>query len=76
MKTQGLPMTYDDELGRWVVEGRDAWYSLRCGEMLELHTGQGKLMGRLELGYSWYVIIDGVPLGLGEGRRYIVSIDV
>jgi len=70
-------MSYDEELERWVVEGEDNWYSLRCGEVLKLHFPTNRtLTGRLELSRSWYVIVDSVPLGLLERRRYKVSIEL
>lgn len=76
MSTKKLPMTFDSELGRWVAEGKDEWYSLRCGEPISIHIGQWKLDGRLEFGKTWYIIVDNVPFGLIEGRKYTVTIQL
>jgi hypothetical protein len=76
MMEKRVDMYYDKELDRWVVESGDQAYGLRCGEGLHLHLGQRTLHGTLELGRSWYIIVDGVPLGLLEGRQYMVSIKV
>ncbi|QQE77836.1 DUF5348 domain-containing protein [Alicyclobacillus sp. SO9] len=69
-------IAYDEELGRWVFEGEDAWYSLRCGETLKLHFPNRTMTGRLELSQKWYVILENVPLGLLERRRYKVTIEI
>lgn len=72
-------MFYDKELMRWVVEdrGREAWYTMLCGESLKLHMGDAVLSGRLELTRtSWCILIDDVALGLLEHRRYRVTVQI
>jgi Domain of unknown function (DUF5348) len=68
-------MFYDRELSRWVVEGKDEWYGLHCGELLQFYIEGITLNGRLELGRtSWYIISGDVAFGLLENRRYMVSV--
>ena len=76
MTERKMPMVYDSELRRWVAEGKTEWYSLHCGEFIRLHVGSHRLDGRLKLGKTWYVIVDNVPIGLIEGRRYLVTIEL
>jgi hypothetical protein len=77
MMAQRLQMFYDPELSRWVVEGKDEWYSLHCGEIVQFHIERTTLRGRLELGRtSWYIISGEVAFGLLENRRYLVSVDL
>lgn len=77
MKVRSVLMTYDRDLERWVAEGKDEWYGLRCGELLKLHLGQKTLEGRLELGRStWYINVNGVGIGLLQGERYTVTINI
>ncbi|WP_223204131.1 DUF5348 domain-containing protein [Alicyclobacillus suci] len=72
-----LQMFYDKELSRWVVEGRDEWYSMHCGELLQFHINGKTLRGRIELGRaSWYIITGDTAFGLLENRRYVVSVDL
>ncbi|UNO47776.1 MULTISPECIES: DUF5348 domain-containing protein [Alicyclobacillus] len=72
-----LQMFYDPELSRWVVEGKNEWYSLHCGEIVQFHIERTTLSGRLELGRtSWYIISGDVAFGLLENRRYLVSVDL
>ncbi|WDL98499.1 DUF5348 domain-containing protein [Alicyclobacillus sp. ALC3] len=76
MKLKDARLEYDGELQRWVVEGDGEWYGLHCGEAFQLRIGDKDQIVRLEMARSWYVIADGVPLGLTEGRTYRVNIDV
>lgn len=70
-------MFYDSELSRWVVEGQDEWYSMRCGEIVQFHTNRKTIRGRLVLGRkSWYILIDNVAFALLENQRYTVSIQI
>lgn len=69
-------MDYDDELGRWVAKGRDAWYSLHCGERIRLHIGKRTLHGTIDFSWSWYIKVNSVPLALVEWQTYIVSIEM
>jgi len=77
MKVKRADMRYDRELERWVVEGRDAWFSMRCGEGITLHVGEHALGGRIEFGMNtWWIIANDVPLGLFRGRTYTVTIEI
>ncbi|KPV43848.1 DUF5348 domain-containing protein [Alicyclobacillus ferrooxydans] len=76
MKLKGAQLEYDGELQRWVVAGDGEWYSLHCGDAFHLCIGDKSQFVRLEMARSWYVIADGVALGLIEGRTYRVNIDV
>ena len=71
-----MTMVYDSELRRWVAEGMDEWYSLRCGESIRLHIGSQKLEGSSELGKGGYIVIDNVAIGLIEEHQYTVTMEV
>lgn len=74
MMLKRVNMDYDQELDRWVVEGKHEWYSLHCGETIQLYIAGHTLNARLEYGLTWYIIVDGIALGLFKKQRYTVSI--
>ena len=76
MTQRKMAMEYDSELGRWVTEGVDEWYSLRSGESIRLHIGSKKLEGRLALGNGWSIVIGNTAIGLIEEYQYTVTIEV
>ncbi|WAH39363.1 DUF5348 domain-containing protein [Alicyclobacillus dauci] len=78
MRVRKAPMAYDQDLWRWVVEGRDAWYSMRAGEDIEIHLGTTSIRGTIHRDefWSWYIVVNGVPLGLISGKRYTVTITI
>lgn len=67
-------MRYNPELDRWSVQFRDSDYGLHCGEALELVVSGKPHPGRLELGETWYVVVDGVGLGLRPNEVYQIRI--
>lgn len=76
MIVKKAPMVYDKENECWRVEAWGQSFGLHCGEGLQLHLGRRVLAGRLELGRSWYVIVDEDAFGLLEGRKYTVSVNI
>lgn len=78
MKIRKAPMGYDPDLWRWVVEARDAWYSMRSGEEIEVDLGTTSIRGTLQRddSWSWYIVVNGVPLGLAPKNEYTVTITI
>lgn len=76
MIAQKVPMVYDKQNECWRVEIWGQSFSLSCGAGLQLHLGRKSLSGRLELGRSWYVIMEDAALELIEGRKYVVTVNI
>lgn len=78
MKIRKAQMAYDSDLWRWVVEGTDAWYSMRSGEEIEVHLGTTSVSGTMQRDeyWSWYIVVNGVLLGLVPHKEYTVTITI
>jgi len=58
----------------WVVELNNESYDLRCGECSDLIIGSRRLPCRLELGLTWYVILESASLDLRTCETYQICI--
>ncbi|MCF8568576.1 DUF5348 domain-containing protein [Alicyclobacillus tolerans] len=73
---QRAVLRYLKEYDRWVAEVGEEMFSLHCGEGFELHMGRRKVPCRIEMGRTWYVIMEDIPLVLMQNRTYRISIDL
>lgn len=77
MKIRKATMAYDPDLWRWVAEARNAWYSMRSGEEIEVHLGTTSVSGTMQRDeyWWWYIAANGV-LGLVPHKVYTVTITI
>ena len=69
-------LRYMEEYDRWFADVGKEMFSLHCGEGFQLHMGRRKVPCRIEMGRTWYVFAEDVPLVLMQNRTYLISIDL
>lgn len=67
-------MYYDDQQDQWMVDVNQEAYPMHCGEHLNLFIGKQGFPCRLELDWSWYVILPDTKFSLHKNTVYTVQI--
>lgn len=74
--TRRAMLRYVENQDRWFADIGKEMFSLHCGEEFQMHVGHKKVNCRIEMGQTWYVFVDDVPLGLMKNKDYLISIDL
>jgi len=69
-------MYYDSEQDQWMIKTEEEPYlmPMYCGEHLNLFIGKQGFPCRLELDWSWYVILPDTKFSLHKSTVYTVQI--
>lgn len=71
-------LRYVKEHDRWFADigiGNQI-FGMHCGEGFLMHIGNRKIPCRIEMGKTWYVIVEDVQFALLKGQSYLISIDL
>ena len=67
-------MYYDHPQDQWMVRIEEKPYPVHCGEHLKIFIGKQGFPCRLELDWSWYVILPDTRFSLHKNTVYTVQI--
>jgi hypothetical protein len=69
-------MLFDNKQDRWIVIIQERGYALHCGESFRIRMGTQSVLCRLEMDYTWYVIMGDcyTCFDLKEKKEYYIQL--
>lgn len=69
-------MLFDYKQERWIVLIEESGYGMHCGERFRIRMGTQSALCRLEMDYSWHVIMDDnyTCFDLKEKKEYYIQL--